>query len=140
MVGQAISEAARACDFPEGTFSLLFDSEYAVGHMLVAQPRIKAVGFIGSRNAGRTLLHAVNARAEPIPFFGEMSSINPVIFLPSAFEQEFEKRARALALSLTNGAGQFCTKPGVVFVPLDRAKQLASRLSALLEIRTPSPC
>lgn len=80
MVGQAISEAARASEFPEGTFSLLCDSEYAVARMLVAQPEVKAVGFTGSRNAGRALWYAVNARPEPIPFFGEMSSINPIYF------------------------------------------------------------
>lgn len=136
MVGQAITEAARACSLPDGTFSLLFDSGFEIGCALVTRPEVKAVGFTGSRNGGRSLMRVMSTRGEPIPFFAEMSSVNPIFFLPTAFDEELEGRLQGLLASLTNGSGQFCTKPGLVFVPAGHASEFASRLQELLEAQS----
>jgi NADP-dependent aldehyde dehydrogenase len=117
LVGQAIRASVRKCGLPEGVFSLLFDSGTKVGAALVTHPLIKAVGFTGSRGAGRALMDLAASRPEPIPFFGEMSSTNPVFVLPGALRERGEGIVAGLHASFTLGAGQFCTKPGMVFVP-----------------------
>jgi NADP-dependent aldehyde dehydrogenase len=80
-------------------------------------PLVKAGGFTGSRTAGRLLMDVAAARSEPIPFFAEMSSTNPVFVLPNAMRERGESIAAGLHASFTLGAGQFCTKPGMVFLP-----------------------
>lgn len=116
LVGQAIQKAVRDCNLPEGVFSLLFDAGNEVGIALVKHPLIKAVGFTGSRAGGRTLMNLAASRPEPIPVYAEMSSTNPVFILPGALRQNAEKIATSLCTSFTLGAGQFCTKPGMIFV------------------------
>jgi alpha-ketoglutaric semialdehyde dehydrogenase len=138
MVGAAVREAARACDMPEGVFSLLFDAGTRVGMDLVRHPLIKAVGFTGSRAGGRALTDAAASRPEPIPFFAEMSSVNPVFILPGALRERRDAIAEGLQASVTLGGGQFCTKPGVVVVedsPDARAlaKSLGERMAAAPE-------
>jgi NADP-dependent aldehyde dehydrogenase len=86
------------------------------GLRLVGHPLVTAVGFTGSLSAGRALLEAVNARPDPIPFYGEMSSVNPVVVLPGAASRGAEL-GRELGAALTTLAGQICTKPGLVLVP-----------------------
>ncbi|HME23210.1 MAG TPA: aldehyde dehydrogenase (NADP(+)) [Acetobacteraceae bacterium] len=115
LAGRAIQAAVAACDLPPGVFSLLLDGGYAVGGALVADPRIKAVGFTGSRRGGVALLRIAQERREPIPVYAEMSSINPVFLLPAALASRGEAIGRGFAGSLTMGAGQFCTNPGLVF-------------------------
>src|SRR5262249_12615581 len=78
LVGRAVQRAARECGLPEGVFSLLFDSGTEVGTALVKHPLIKAGGFTGSRAAGTALTKLASGRPEPIPFYAEMSSTNPV--------------------------------------------------------------
>lgn len=117
LVGHAIQESVRACHFPEGVFSLLFDAGTRVGTELVKHPFVKAGGFTGSRAAGRALMDLAAARPVPIPFFAEMSSTNPVFILPDAMRQRAEAIAAGLHASFTLGGGQFCTKPGIVFLP-----------------------
>jgi NADP-dependent aldehyde dehydrogenase len=117
LVGQSIRTSVRECGLHEGVFSLLFDSGTRVGVALVTHPLLKAVGFTGSRSAGRTLMDLAASRPEPIPFFAEMSSTNPVFVLPGALRERSETVANDLYTSCTLGAGQFCTKPGMVFVP-----------------------
>jgi NADP-dependent aldehyde dehydrogenase len=117
LVGRAVRASVEKCGLPEGTFSLLFDGGTKVGVALVTHPLIKAVGFTGSRRAGRSMMDLAASRPEPIPFFGEMSSTNPVFVLPGALRQRGENIATELYASFTLGAGQFCTKPGMVFVP-----------------------
>lgn len=114
LVGRAIRAAVRRCDLPEGTFSLLFGVGNALGAALVSDPRIKAVGFTGSRGGGHALLKLAQARPEPIPVYAEMSSINPVVLLPAALAARADEIGRAFVGSLTLGAGQFCTNPGLV--------------------------
>ena len=97
-----------------GTFSFLQDGGIAVGQALVADARIKAVGFTGSRRAGEALARLAARRAEPIPVYAEMSAINPVVLLPHRLDEAAEQIAQAFVGSLTLGTGQFCTNPGLV--------------------------
>jgi alpha-ketoglutaric semialdehyde dehydrogenase len=110
----AISAAAQECGLPNGTFSHLSGPHNDLGRALVADSRIKAVGFTGSRAGGLALMALATARAEPIPVYAEMSSINPVIILPGALKARGAAIAAGFVGSLTLGAGQFCTNPGLV--------------------------
>jgi NADP-dependent aldehyde dehydrogenase len=112
LVGKAVAKAAAECDMPEGVFSMLIGSGQTIGQNLVAHPVIKAVGFTGSRAGGVALMQTAAARKEPIPVYAEMSSINPVYLLPGALDNA--KLPQAFADSLTMGAGQFCTNPGLL--------------------------
>ncbi|MFN3953995.1 MAG: aldehyde dehydrogenase (NADP(+)) [Pararhodobacter sp.] len=114
IVAGAIAEAIRRCGIDPGVFSLVQGGNRAVGQALVSDPRIKAVGFTGSLAGGRALFDLCAARAEPIPFFGELGSVNPVFVLPSALAGRGAGIAQGWAVSLTMGAGQFCTNPGIV--------------------------
>jgi 2,5-dioxopentanoate dehydrogenase len=114
LVGRAIQAAVQSCGLPEGVFSMLFGAGSAIGTALVTDPRVKAVGFTGSRRGGVALMHAAAARREPIPVYAEMSSINPVFPLPAALGARAEALGKAFVGSLTMGAGQFCTNPGLV--------------------------
>jgi NADP-dependent aldehyde dehydrogenase len=114
LVAGAIREAVAACGLPEGVFSMVQGPANAIGATLVADPRVKAVGFTGSRAGGLALLAIAQARPEPIPVYAEMSSINPVILMPAALAARGEALGKAYIGSLTMGAGQFCTNPGVV--------------------------
>ena len=116
LVGRAVQQAVRDCGLPEGVFSLLFGSGSEIGVALMKHPLVKAGGFTGSRTAGRILMDVAASRPEPIPFYAEMSSTNPVFILPGALRERGEQIAAGLHGSFTLGAGQFCTKPGMVFV------------------------
>jgi NADP-dependent aldehyde dehydrogenase len=113
LVAGAINDAARICGLPPGIFSLIHGGA-EVAKSLVKHPLAKAVGFTGSRAAGLALHQVATARPEPIPFFGELSSLNPVFLLPEALKERSQQIAEGLKNSFTLGAGQFCTKPGVV--------------------------
>jgi 2,5-dioxopentanoate dehydrogenase len=137
MVGQAIRNAARECNAPEGVFSLLFDAGVEVGVSLVKHPSIKAVGFTGSCQGGRALMDAAASRPEPIPVYAEMGSINPVFVLPGAMRERAAEIAKGTHASVTLGAGQFCTKPGVIVTAADpdnatHSRQFASSLRELM--------
>lgn len=121
LVGTALMEAARSTDMPEGVFSLLFAKDYELGQNLVKHAAIKAIGFTGSRRGGRALMDIAAARPEPIPVYTEMSSVNPTFFLPGAIDQRGDELVTGLHASVTGGAGQFCTKPGLVFLPASEA-------------------
>ncbi|HMO28514.1 aldehyde dehydrogenase (NADP(+)) [Enterovirga sp.] len=114
LVGRAVQKAVADCGLPEGVFSLLYVSGYQLGQSLVADPRIKAVGFTGSRRGGTSLMKVAAERPEPIPVYAEMSSINPVILLPGALKARPAEIARGFVGALTLGAGQFCTNPGLI--------------------------
>lgn len=117
LVGRAVQESVRECGLPEGVFSLLFGSGSQIGTALMKHPLVKAGGFTGSRAAGRILMDVAASRPEPIPFYAEMSSTNPVFILPGALRERTDNIAAGLHASFTLGAGQFCTKPGMVFLP-----------------------
>lgn len=116
LTGLAVAAAVEECGMPEGVFSLLFSGGYEIGQALVKHPAIKAVGFTGSRRGGRALMDIAAARPEPIQVYAEMSSVNPTFILRNAIEQRGESIVAGLHTSVTTGAGQFCTKPGLVFL------------------------
>lgn len=116
LVGRAIRNTAVAQGLPEGTFSLLISSGVEVGVKLVADPRISAVGFTGSRRGGLALSEIAAARPVPIPVYAEMSSVNPVLVLPHALAERATNLGRDFVASMMTGVGQLCTSPGLVFV------------------------
>ncbi|QOR71637.1 aldehyde dehydrogenase (NADP(+)) [Ruania alkalisoli] len=109
-----IADAVAAAGLPGGTHSALVGRGRVLGTALVQHPAIAAVGFTGSRSGGLALVAAAQSRPDPIPVFAEMSSLNPAILFPSALT---DATAAAYLDSLTLGAGQFCTKPGLLLVP-----------------------
>ncbi|WP_213982481.1 aldehyde dehydrogenase (NADP(+)) [Sphingomonas sp. dw_22] len=130
LIAGAIARAAAATGMPEGVFSLVNGTSNALGEALVTDPRIKAVGFTGSRGGGLALVKLAQGRPVPIPVYAEMSSINPVFLLPAALEARAEALGAAYVGSVTMGAGQFCTNPGLVLAlegpALDRFVTAAS--------------
>ncbi len=132
IVAEAIHAAITACNMPAGVFSLVHDGGREVGTALVQHPLIRAVGFTGSLAGGRALFDLCAARAEPIPFFGELGSVNPMFLLPEAVKVRGEAIAKGWAGSLTMGAGQFCTNPGIAVVLEDQAAGLAEAARAAL--------
>jgi 2,5-dioxopentanoate dehydrogenase len=138
IVAQAILTAIMACDMPPGTFSLVQGGKRDVGEALVQHPHIKAVGFTGSLAGGRALFNLCAARAEPIPFFGELGSVNPMFLLPAALAARGEAIAKGWAGSLTMGAGQFCTNPGIA-VLIDGAQADAFVAAAKIAVGAVGP-
>jgi len=114
LIASAVIRAAEQTGMPRGVFSNLNSRGIEVGVELVKHPKVKAVGFTGSVQGGRALYDLASQRPEPIPFFAEMGSINPVVLLPEAMEKNAEKWARAYATSIALGSGQFCTNPGLI--------------------------
>jgi NADP-dependent aldehyde dehydrogenase len=139
LVGQAICRSLRSCDLPQGVFSLLFDAGTEVGVTLVQHPKVKAVGFTGSLAAGKALMTLAATRPEPIPCFMEMSSTNPFFVLPQALQTRGSQIGKGLFASFTLGTGQFCTKPGLIFLPRNEdADTLVAELVAQINQATPS--
>ena len=117
IVGNAVVDALKKSNWPEGAFSLLFGEGRTIGQALVRNKYIKAVGFTGSRSGGRALFDIANDREDPIPVFAEMSSVNPIFVLPGMELEQIEGFTSGLMGSATLGVGQFCTNPGIVFHP-----------------------
>ncbi len=116
IVAEAVYAAVQKCGTHPGVFSLVQGGSRDVGSALVRHPDIKAVGFTGSLAGGRALFDLCAARPDPIPFFGELGSVNPIFLLPNAVKSRGAAIAQGWAGSLTMGAGQFCTNPGIVVV------------------------
>ncbi|MFC0246129.1 aldehyde dehydrogenase (NADP(+)) [Falsochrobactrum ovis] len=116
IVADAIALAIEKTGMPKGVFSLIQGGNRKVGEALVTHPLIKAVGFTGSLGGGRALFDLCAQRPEPIPFFGELGSVNPMFMLPEALKTRAEPLGEGWAGSLTMGAGQFCTNPGIAIV------------------------
>jgi NADP-dependent aldehyde dehydrogenase len=114
-----LTDAVRETRAPEGTLGLVHGGQ--AGTDLVGHPAIRAVGFTGSYRGGRALFDLANARPDPIPFYAEMGSLNPLVVTPAAAAERAEQIAEGYVASFTLGAGQFCTKPGLVFVPAGEA-------------------
>jgi NADP-dependent aldehyde dehydrogenase len=115
LVFEVLAEAARAAGAPDGTLALVHGLQ--AGADLVAHPAIRAVGFTGSVTGGQALVDIIEQRPDPIPFFGELSSLNPLLVTPQAAQERGAQLGREIVGSFTLGAGQFCTKPGLVLVP-----------------------
>jgi len=138
MVGQAIARAVADCGLPAGMFSMLHGGGATIGMAMVRHPATAAVGFTGSRVAGRALFDAAAAREQPIPVFAEMSSLNPTFLLPDAMQSGAESIAQGLFSSFTLGVGQFCTKPGLIFALRDAAtERFIAALTKLVEAAPP---
>jgi NADP-dependent aldehyde dehydrogenase len=115
LCGEAITEALASSGAPDGVFSVVYGQE--AGTVLVLDPRISAVGFTGSLAGGRHLFDLAAGRAEPIPFYGELGSVNPLVVTRAAAAARGTEIGDGLAASVQLGLGQFCTKPGLAFVP-----------------------
>ncbi len=133
--GHLVKEALAGAGAPPGTFALV--EGFDAGKALVTDPAITAVGFTGSLAGGRALFDLAVGRPDPIPFYGELGSLNPVVLSRGAVEARVEELATGLAGSFTLGVGQFCTKPGVVFVPEDAGFEDA--LAAAVGSPSPAP-
>lgn len=116
IIAEAIHAAIQKTGMPKGAFSLIQGGKRDVGTTLVQHPLIKAVGFTGSLGGGRALFDLCAGRPEPIPFFGELGSVNPMFVLPEATAARGTAIGQGWAASLTMGAGQFCTNPGIAVV------------------------
>ena len=130
LAANAIHAAVRAAGLPAGVFAILFDHGVEVGKALVRHPAIKAVGFTGSATVGQALMRLCADRAEPIPCYAEMGSTNPLFVLPGAMRDRGAALAQGLQGSFTLGSGQFCTKPGLVFVPEEGSGEFLDQLRA----------
>jgi len=119
LVANALTKAVEKMGFPAGFFSLVQGATIEIGQTLVEHPGIQAVGFTGSLRGGRALFDVASKRPVPIPVYAEMGSINPVVVTEGALSERMESLADGLTNSLTLGSGQFCTNPGLVFVPAD---------------------
>lgn len=115
LVARAIQSAVASSGFHEGTFSMVHGRNYGISIDLVTHSLTRAVGFTGSVQAGRAIFDAAASRPSPIPVFAEMGSVNPVFILPEALRKRPGQIAKELVESVTLGAGQFCTNPGLVF-------------------------
>ncbi|MDQ0644752.1 aldehyde dehydrogenase (NADP(+)) [Microbacterium murale] len=130
VTAQIVTESLRESGAPEGTFAMV--SGFDAGLSLVDHAGIRAVAFTGSVRGGRALIDRIAARPEPIPFYGELGSLNPVVVTAAADAEQGADLAAGLAASFQLGVGQFCTKPGVVLVPHDSAleRELPRHLAA----------
>ena len=113
----AVLAAVQSLNLPTGLFSLLQGTSHDLGAQLVQHPQTAAVGFTGSRKAGRVLFDLAAKRPAPIPVYAEMGSVNPLIILPGALNTRAQQIATDLSASILLGGGQFCTKPGVILTP-----------------------
>lgn len=138
LVADCIAKAAKDNGIPAGVFHHLHGAGFEVGTALVKHPFTKAVGFTGSFAGGKALFDLANKRPEPIPVFAEMSSINPVILLPESLQKDYDQTASMLVGSITLGAGQFCTNPGLIIaIENDGLKNFISALSKKIEAVAP---
>lgn len=116
IVAEAVHAAIQKCGIHPGVFSLIQGGRRDVGTALVTHPLINAVGFTGSLGGGRALFDLCASRDNPIPFYGELGSVNPMFLLPGAVSSRGSEIAAGWAGSLTMGAGQFCTNPGIAVI------------------------
>jgi NADP-dependent aldehyde dehydrogenase len=116
IVAECIHEAREALNLPEGIFSHVLDDGIQLAQRICSDERIHAVGFTGSFKGGKALMDIANSRKNPIPVFAEMGSANPVALLTGLSPKNQVIIAEKLAHSICNDAGQFCTKPGILFV------------------------
>ena len=113
--GEVVADALRSCGAPEGTFAVIHGVDEGVAAL--QDPRIAAGAFTGSIPGGRALFDVAVARPTPIPFYAEMGSLNPVVVTGAAVAARGEAIAEGYVGSFTLGVGQFCTKPGLLFLP-----------------------
>ncbi len=132
-----IYKAREKLNLHPGVFGHLLDIGNDIGQAMVQDPRVKGCGFTGSFSGGMTIYRLTQNRKDPIPCFAEMGSINPVIILPN--EKELNHHINALVQSITTDAGQFCTKPGVIFCPEPMLHKAVKMLNDSFENVAPHP-
>lgn len=132
---ELVIEALASAGAPEALFSTITGREAA--EALVDHPLVKAIGFTGSTAGGRALFDRACRRPVPIPFYGELGSINPVFVTEKAWQERRDKILTEYAASFTLGMGQFCTKPGLLFAPETEADDLVAALGPVLKAQTP---
>lgn len=132
---QIADAALRAAGAPAGMLSLVAGRE--TGTALVAHSHIRAASFTGSLAGGRALYDIASRRPDPIPFYGELGSVNPVVVTPLAATRRADQIATGLVESFTISSGQLCTKPNVIFIPRDTP--IGELAAALLGTSAPAP-
>lgn len=137
-VGECISQAVNKSGLPEGVFTHV-EGGVKMGQDLVKHPLAKAVAFTGSFGAGKSLFNIASDRKEPIPVYAEMGSVNPIFTFPKRLSNELVPMAQSFVSSLTLGAGQFCTNPGLIFVPKELAPRFENAVSEALQSAAESP-
>lgn len=115
LCGRIVATALADAGAPDGTFAVLHGTD--AGRALIQHPAITAGGFTGSLTGGRALFDLASARPDPIPFYGELGSLNPAVITPGAIAARGADVVKGFVASFTLGAGQFCTKPGLLFLP-----------------------
>jgi NADP-dependent aldehyde dehydrogenase len=134
LVGQAIQQAAKKTNMPDGVFSLLHAQGHEIGGYLVTHPSTKAVAFTGSTRGGKAIFDLAVRREVPIPIYAEMGSINPVYVFSGRIQAQGESLSDAFSQSICMGVGQFCTNPGLLIIQeKDQAflTELAQKLDQL---------
>jgi NADP-dependent aldehyde dehydrogenase len=124
-LGDLAAAAVADAGLPAGTFGMIFGDQPGVDAL--RDPRIRAAGFTGSTAGGRFLFDVAASRPAPIPFYGELGSINPTVITPAAVAARGGQIAAGFAASMTMGTGQFCTKPGLLFLPAGHGLEDALR-------------
>ena len=135
--GEVVEEALERAGAPSGLFSTVVGRQAA--ELLVDHPLVKAVGFTGSTTGGRALFDRASRRPVPIPFYGELGSINPVFVTEQAWNARREEILAGYAASFSMGMGQFCTKPGLLFAPVNSPEEVAGVLHQELASKPASP-
>lgn len=135
VTARCLIAAAEAVSAPTGTVALLQGRGHDVGRALVLDPNVTAVAFTGSHQGGRAIMDLAASRDVPIPVHAEMSSLNPVMVTPAALAQRADQIASGFVASLTLGTGQFCTKPGLLLLPVGAAGDaLVDDIAAQLDV------
>jgi 2,5-dioxopentanoate dehydrogenase len=137
LIAGAITRVVEASGLPAGFFSFIQGSQVEIGQALVRQPGLQAIAFTGSYRGGRAIFDAASSRPQPIPVYAEMGSLNPVILLPGAIGSSPDGLADGLVGSVTGGSGQFCTKPGLVFV-LKENVEFIEQFTAKMQAKQPT--
>jgi acyl-CoA reductase-like NAD-dependent aldehyde dehydrogenase len=135
--GEIVVAALREAGAPAGLFATV--SGHTAAEALVDHPLVKAIGFTGSIAGGRALFDRASRRPEPIPFFGELGSMNPVFVTKKAWAARRDEILAGYANAATMGMGQFCTKPGLLFIPECDAGEVSQALQAVFASKQPAP-
>ena len=133
IVAEAIARAIKKHQLPEAVFQHIIEDKIDIIHQIITHPILKAIGFTGSFVGGKAIWELANSRPEPIPVFAEMSSINPIFIFPEKLNNDLDAVALNIANSITLGAGQFCTNPGLIIVRNSEKLQLfIEKISTLI--------
>lgn len=136
LMAEAAAKALEGSGLPPATVQMIYKVSHEAGERLVSDPRVGATGFTGSKGAGLKLKHAADAAGKPI--YLEMSSLNPVVFLPEGLRENAQKWAKELADSCTAGSGQFCTRPNLAFlIAGDATESFLRELAVAFDSREP---